>query len=162
MHVKPTLAGLGIYPGDECYDPNRPSWLSYFIPTPTEIACALAHGTGYVGKDVDLATEYPELYSPPTVTPPACASTAAGCATTPEGAKAITDQQAADQMAAWKAQAQAQIDALAAKLDAAKGCPWYQTTNSDTGGCQFGSLYLWLALAGGAAAFLYMRKGKGA
>lgn len=39
-------SGLAAYPSDTCfYDPNRPSWLPYFIDTPTEsqnkIACTL-------------------------------------------------------------------------------------------------------------------------
>ena len=30
------MRGLGAYPDDPYYDPNRPSWLPYWIDTPTE------------------------------------------------------------------------------------------------------------------------------
>lgn len=32
------LSSLGAYPDQTYYDPNRPSWLPYFIDTPTESA----------------------------------------------------------------------------------------------------------------------------
>ncbi len=34
-----TGRGLGLYPGDPCYDPDRPSWLPYWIDDFTESDC---------------------------------------------------------------------------------------------------------------------------
>jgi len=31
--------GLGMHPGDTCFDPTRPSWLPYWIDTFGEAAC---------------------------------------------------------------------------------------------------------------------------
>ena len=36
------MRGLAAYPGDPCYDPNRPSWLPYWIDDTAEDEC----GTG--------------------------------------------------------------------------------------------------------------------
>lgn len=33
------LTGLGVYPGDPCYDPTRPSWLPYWWDTNSENLC---------------------------------------------------------------------------------------------------------------------------
>ena len=33
--------GVGAYPGDLCYDPNRPSWLPYWITDFTEANCSI-------------------------------------------------------------------------------------------------------------------------
>jgi hypothetical protein len=34
-----TGRGMGQYPGDSCYNPDRPSWLPYWIDTFSEEAC---------------------------------------------------------------------------------------------------------------------------
>jgi hypothetical protein len=31
--------GLGIYPGNPCYDPTRPTWVPYWWDTPSESGC---------------------------------------------------------------------------------------------------------------------------
>jgi hypothetical protein len=34
-----SLVGVGMYPTDPCFDPNRASWLPYWIDNTTESAC---------------------------------------------------------------------------------------------------------------------------
>ena len=51
--------GFGAYPGDPCYDPNRPSWLPYWIDDFTESECkygATSIGGAIVGAFEDPAT----------------------------------------------------------------------------------------------------------
>jgi hypothetical protein len=43
------LSGVGAYPTDSYYDPARPSWLPYWIDTPTESANKYANSTNVVG-----------------------------------------------------------------------------------------------------------------
>lgn len=33
------MSGLGVYPGDPCYDPARPTWLAYWLDDFTESDC---------------------------------------------------------------------------------------------------------------------------
>jgi hypothetical protein len=33
--------GMGIYPGQPCYDPSRSAWVPYWLATPSEAGCAL-------------------------------------------------------------------------------------------------------------------------
>ena len=53
--------GLGAYPEDPYFDPNRPSWLPYFFDTPTESASkwktesTLGQMAGVVGYTVSNA-----------------------------------------------------------------------------------------------------------
>jgi len=53
-----SLTGLGLYPGDPCYDPNRPSLLPYWIDDFTESECyynstSILGATGnLIGQDV--------------------------------------------------------------------------------------------------------------
>jgi hypothetical protein len=37
-----SLRGIGSYPNEPCYDPNRASWLPYWIPNGNETACNAA------------------------------------------------------------------------------------------------------------------------
>ena len=57
-----TGLGLGAYPTDSYYDPNRPSWVPYWLDTPTESAMKY----GAYGQ-ANVNTEYP---LPPTPLPP--------------------------------------------------------------------------------------------
>jgi hypothetical protein len=43
MRVIP-VPGLGAYPTDPCYDPNRPSWLPYWLDDLTESDCKYPNG----------------------------------------------------------------------------------------------------------------------
>jgi hypothetical protein len=36
---RPRARGVGVYPGDACYDPSRPSWLPYWLDTNSENLC---------------------------------------------------------------------------------------------------------------------------
>lgn len=42
------MNGLGAYPDQSYYDPNRPSWLPYWIDTPTESAAKYGQLTSMV------------------------------------------------------------------------------------------------------------------
>jgi len=58
------VRGLGAYPTDCFYDPNRPSWIPYWIDTPTEsqakIACFYGAGGGVTAQEVlNPALSYP-------------------------------------------------------------------------------------------------------
>jgi hypothetical protein len=46
-------AGMGMYPGDECYDPTRSSWLPYWLDTWTESLCK--YGNDSAEKDIKVA-----------------------------------------------------------------------------------------------------------
>lgn len=64
---------LGAYPTDPYYDPQRPSWLPYWIDTPTETEAKYAFLFGVKpGQIVDPATAYP---NPPAARPPAAPQT---------------------------------------------------------------------------------------
>jgi hypothetical protein len=52
MHVN-----LGAYPTDAYYDPNRPSWLPYWLDTPTE---SIRKYTGYSPSVQDLQNQQVE------------------------------------------------------------------------------------------------------
>lgn len=49
------MVSLGAYPGDAHFDPNRPSWLPYWMDTPTE--SAMKYGM-YPGADTKR--QYPD------------------------------------------------------------------------------------------------------
>jgi len=56
--------GVGVYPNDPCYDPTRPSWLPYWLDTPSESGCKWGM--------------YPSVQTlAPVATPPALAAPAA-------------------------------------------------------------------------------------
>lgn len=64
---------LGAYPTDVYYDPLRPSWLPYWIDTPTESAAKYAFLYGVKpGQIVDPQTAYP---NPPAPAAPAAPQT---------------------------------------------------------------------------------------
>lgn len=50
-HVQ--LQGIGAYPTDPYYDPDRPSWLPYWLDTPTE---SIRKWTGYHPTVTELET----------------------------------------------------------------------------------------------------------
>ena len=52
--------GLGMWPGDPCYDPNRSSLVPHFIDTPTELACYY----GGVAADVYEEVKYGDIPRP--------------------------------------------------------------------------------------------------
>ena len=61
-----SLSGLGAYPTDSYYDPNRPSWLPYWIDDPTESAQKYAM---YGGANVNTVYPNPPAPVPPVVQP---------------------------------------------------------------------------------------------
>lgn len=61
--------GLGAYPTDPYYDPNRPSWLPYFIDTPTESEMKYSFLYGVTPGQV-TGEAYAKIPSPPTVSAP--------------------------------------------------------------------------------------------
>jgi hypothetical protein len=52
------MSGLGVYPGDPCYDPDRPDWLPYWLDDFTESDCKWG-ATNIAGATVN-AFENPE------------------------------------------------------------------------------------------------------
>ena len=68
---RPGSRGLGAYPTDCFYDPNRPGWLPYFIDTQTESQAKLACFYGVAPKNVTAqqiinpTVAYPPLSVPP-------------------------------------------------------------------------------------------------
>ena len=160
MHTDCNLTkscGLGFYPDDDCYDPDRSSWLPYWINSPTEEACFLAHLVGS-NSGANYTTKYSEPSAPPPVTSPDVAyktTAQGGSGATPAEIQAMLAKQAADEQKAWNAQSQAQMNKLADTLP--KTCEWYQTHNS-AGACVPGGMWLYLLLGGGAAALILLRR----
>lgn len=102
--------GLGAWPTDCFYDPGRPSWLPYWLDTPTEsqnkLACALATGAaGPLGilaagsVAVPVTNPYTLPPSPVPVVPP-------DLSIDPTGANVDVDAQLAAQKAAQQASVQ--------------------------------------------------------
>ncbi len=64
------LVELGAYPSDPYYDPNRPSWLPYWIDSFTEFAAKLSlwYGKGDVSnlRDVPPSVDLPAPAAPQT------------------------------------------------------------------------------------------------
>jgi len=153
------LANLGFYPDHQCYDPNRWSWLPYWINNVTEQDCLMSYAGMYMGAYPGVTTlgPMPPLPAPPPVGQPP-ASVVGGTLVTPAEAQAIQDKLIADETAAWKKAAQDAIDKLAAEeANRQKGCPWYQEMNSSDV-CQTGGWKLWAVAIGGVAAMLYLKR----
>lgn len=94
-------SGLGAYPTDSFYDPDRPAWLPYWIDDPTESAQKLQM---YGGANV--TTSYP---NPPAPVPPVVQPDLTGQALS-------VDQQIAQTAAANAAQNQNFFNQLAGTL----------------------------------------------
>lgn len=45
MMIRSGTAGLGLYPDNPCYMPNRPSWLPYWMDTKGEAECVSRGGS---------------------------------------------------------------------------------------------------------------------
>jgi hypothetical protein len=104
---------LGVYPGDKCYDPTRPSWLPYWLDTNSENLCRF----GVYPTVTTLAPVPP----PPMPAGPGAPQTQEQM--TVPGAY-TPEQSAADQAAANAAQFQTFMNNLAASPDFAgtKSC----------------------------------------
>lgn len=127
------LKGLGAYPTDSYYDPDRPSWLPYWIDDATESAQKL----GMYGN-ANVNTVYP---NPPTPIPPIVQPDLSGQTVDP-------NTQIAQTAAANDAQNQSFFNWLAGTL------PNSQTpnpANNSTG-------VLWLYVAVGVVVFLAIEK----
>lgn len=94
-------SGMGAYPTDSFYDPDRPSWLPFWIDDPTESAQKL----GMFGN-ANVATVYP---NPPAPLPPVVQPDLTG-------QTVDVNAQIAQTAAANAAQNQAFFNALAATL----------------------------------------------
>ena len=159
MYADPGLVrGLGAYPVDECYDAQRPSWLSEAIDTMGETECKLEKFFGWY-PGVNLRDQPPNPPAPPPVgVPPINIIT--GTNVTPDEAQAIQDRLIAAQTAAWKAQTDALMARVAADIDEkTRECPWYQVMDSSNV-CGIGGWKLWAVALGGAAAAVYIMAGR--
>ncbi len=97
-----TRRGLAAYPTDPYYDPSRPSWLPYWIDTPTESEAKAAYYANVAGINVgatpqQIANPSSQYPVPPALTqPPVGPSTSAQetvpGAWTPDQALAATAQ----------------------------------------------------------------------
>lgn len=143
--------GLGAHPGDTYYDVNRPSWLPYWIDTPTESAL---YYKMYPGVTQQQLNSPGSVYTPPPAPPVVRSTNPDGSPIAPvpvDGADAqrtvngIIDQQYED----WKAvnsrfyaQLDEQVNPDTEPNPNSGGIPWY-----------------WLAL-GGSALLFYMTSRK--
>lgn len=125
------------YPGDSYYDPKRPSWLPYWIDTPTESAGKYAWTAQAVGitkapvtAGQVVGTAYPSPAQPPAVGAPGQLTTAPANGSQ---AEQTIDELLREQAAAWRA---ANDEVFAAIPDS-------DSTSA-----------LWLCIAGGAVILL--------
>lgn len=148
--LRSVRGGLGAYPTDPYYDPNRPSWLPYWIDTPTE--SALKFGA-YPG--VTTVKDLPPIPQP--IPPGVPAGGDTGAVTDPNAVSAVIEGSVAEN----KAQMQAYMDAVAAaeakRQAESQGCPWYKHVDENYA-CVMGGTWFWLAAAAAAAVALYMRQ----
>lgn len=125
------------YPGDAYYDPGRPSWLPYWVDTPTEsqakYAWLTSAGRVTAQQVANPGAVYPVPPTPPAVKPPADIVTppASGA-----DAQATIDGILARQMREWQAANQDTMNATAAAIE--PGDNWA----------------LWAAAAGAAAVLI--------
>lgn len=64
------MIALGAYPSDPYFDPSRPSWVPFWIDTPTESAVKWGLYPG-----VKMTREYPDPPAPPAAPSPGQSST---------------------------------------------------------------------------------------
>ena len=100
------MLSLGAYPGDSYFDPNRPSWLPYWIDSPTE--SAMKWGM-YPGADVKAT--YPGTRPAP---PPVPTGGHSGAVTDPRAVDAVVG----DSAGAYRQDVARTFDDVAAGLDA--------------------------------------------
>lgn len=121
--------GLGAYPGEPWYNPDRPSWVPYWFDTPTETQAKYTWMANQIGLTQVTAQQVASpgtVYAPPRLPPPAPA-VQAGTSTVPApyeclpgdisrpdcpGYEEAVNVALARQMEAWKAQNQADMEAL--------------------------------------------------
>lgn len=61
--------GLGVYPGQPCYDPNHPWWLPYWMNDTTEMACFNANPQVQAAVPQPAAPSTPQQYTTDATTP---------------------------------------------------------------------------------------------
>jgi hypothetical protein len=138
--------GVGAYPGDLCYDPNRPSWLPYWITDFTEANCSIG------------AAAPPTYPAPPksggpvqfSSTPTSSASVYAG--TDASGNPVyVTPPDPGQSVADWKVE----ITDWFAKQAGGISCDTFLDRITPGGGCTL-TLTDWLIIAGIAAGGLFV------
>jgi len=114
------MFGLGAWPSDPYYDPNRPWWLPYWIDDTTEsqnkvalaVASALPGGalvapliaTGPSQKTADSQSAYSLPPAPPTVQPPSMVTDPTGQTVDPTQQSQAQAQAEQQQLVNWAAQ----------------------------------------------------------
>jgi len=122
--ARPGSRGLGAYPTDCFYDKNRPSWLPYWIDTPTESQAKLACFYGVAGnvtaqEVLNPAVSYPQ--PPPPILPKSPQGTAVPDSA--EAANALPSDLIAQAMAQTQGQNQQFFDTLNQSLNPPSGSP---------------------------------------
>lgn len=151
------VRGLGLYPGDSCYDPNKSWYWPNWMTSPAEQACTAAQEALLVNPPPPVPPGVPAIIA----TRP---SSQGGSNVTPEQAAEIVAQQESDTMEVNKSQLQKFFEDMAASLasatppPAAKPCSWYQTGPGD-GDCRTGGALFWgLVIGGGVLAIVVAAK----
>ena len=124
-------AGIGAYPTDSYYDPNRPSWMPYWLDDATE--SAQKYGL-YSGANVNTVYPNPPAPVPPVVQPDLTGQTV------------DIDQQIAQTAAANAGQVQTFFDQVASTLP-----------NSTTA-AKTANAVTWLYVAIGVAVVMALKK----
>ncbi len=106
------MGRLGMYPGDLCYDPNRPSWLPYVVDSATEGLCWWGNDSAKQDVALAQAAEAAKIRA------------ASGDSTNPDLALPGSDADV--------------IRAAAAKTaNQTLSCTGFQSLNKNTGQCEF-------------------------
>lgn len=133
--------GVGVYPGSPCYDPDRPSWLPYWIDDLSESGCKFQFYPG--------VTTLANPPAPPALPAPSAPQTAA------QMLDYTPDQASIDTQAASAAGAQNFLNTV----NLTPACDWTQAVwNDTTTWCSLN----WL-MAGGVGLgvlFFLLRKGR--
>lgn len=142
------VRGLAVYPGSPCYDPDRPSWLPYWIDDLSESGCKFQFYPG--------VTTLANPPTPPAVPAPAAPQTAA------QMLDYTPDQASIDTQTSSVANAQNFLNTvMTAPTNTCGGGTgdWTQATwNDTTTWCTTN----WLIAAGlGIGVVLFLTKGKG-
>lgn len=118
--------GVGAYPDDPYFDPQRPSWLPYWIDDSTESQAkyAFLSGTGVTAQEI---VNPGSVYVAPPAPPPVGAPSGPDLTVPPasgQTAQATVDQIISDQAAAQKVQASGFFSSLNSVVNPAGGTNW--------------------------------------
>lgn len=140
--------GVGEYPGQPCYDPNRPAWFPYWASSPEELMCVLGEGAAAIYQRVQYGAipTVAELGTPPAPNAPQTqAEMETPGAFTPDQAYMTPEQ--------WTAYQQRQRDVLNAAAASGAWNPEGRLPTVDLWG-KYGVLLLAVGVGVGGAVLL--------